>query len=67
MSNYSCLNYSKQPTKKVGAVIIGGDFQGLGIMQSLGQHGIPTYLLDKGLCISRFSKILQKVHEMPQR
>jgi predicted ATP-grasp superfamily ATP-dependent carboligase len=54
-----------QPTKKVGAVIIGGDFQGLGILQSLGQHGIPTCLLDKGLCIGRFSRYAKRFMKCP--
>lgn len=41
---------------QVGAVIIGGDFQGLGILRSLARQHIPTYLLDQGLCIGRFSR-----------
>jgi D-aspartate ligase len=30
----------------VGALVIGGDYQGLGIARSLGRHGIPVALLD---------------------
>lgn len=40
----------------VGAVIIGGDYQGLGIVRSLGKRGIPTCIIDDELSISRFSR-----------
>lgn len=42
--------------KPVGAVIIGGDFQGLGIVRSLGEHGIPTCIIDDETSIARFSR-----------
>jgi hypothetical protein len=29
------------PVKPIGAVVVGGDFQGLGIVRSLGRHGVP--------------------------
>jgi D-aspartate ligase len=46
-----------QPTgKRVGAVIVGGDFHGLGIIRSLGRHGIPLYVIDDEYSIGRFSK-----------
>ena len=41
---------------RVGAVVLGGDFQGLGVLRSLGRQGVPTYLLDSGPCIGRFSR-----------
>ncbi len=40
----------------VGAVVIGGDFQGLGIVRSLGHHQVPVGLIDDELSISRFSR-----------
>lgn len=40
----------------VGAVIIGGDFQGLGIARSLGKRGIPICIIDDETSISRFSR-----------
>ena len=40
----------------VGAVIIGGDFQGLGIVRSLGKRGVPTCIIDDETSISRFSR-----------
>jgi D-aspartate ligase len=39
----------------VGAVVLGGDFQGLGIVRSLGRHGIPVCVIDDEYSISRFS------------
>lgn len=39
-----------------GAVVIGGDYQGLGIVRSLGHHGVPVGLIDDEVSISRFSK-----------
>jgi len=44
------------PTDGVGGVVIGGDFQGLGIVRSLGHHGIPTCVIDDEFSISRFSR-----------
>ncbi len=40
----------------VGAVVVGGDYQGLGIVRSLGRHGVPVCVLDDEMSISRFSK-----------
>ena len=40
----------------VGAVIVGGDFQGLGIVRSLGKCGVPTCIIDDEISISRFSR-----------
>ena len=38
-----------------GAVVIGGDYQGLGIVRSLGRQGIPICILDDEHSISRYS------------
>lgn len=40
----------------VGAIVIGGDYQGLGIVRSLGRHGIPTVVIDDERSISRVSR-----------
>ncbi len=45
----------------VGAVVVGGDHPGLGIVRSLGRRGIPVYVLEDQLCISRFSKYNPRV------
>jgi D-aspartate ligase len=39
-----------------GAVVIGGDYQGLGIVRSLGERGIPVCVVDDEYSISRFSR-----------
>jgi D-aspartate ligase len=39
-----------------GAVVIGGDYQGLGIVRSLGKIGIPICVIDDEHSISRFSR-----------
>src|SRR5271169_1053561 len=43
-------------TDKVGAVVVGGDYQGLGIIRSLGRHGVPVCVVDDEHSISRFSR-----------
>lgn len=39
-----------------GAVVVGGDYQGLGILRSLGRRGVPVCVVDDEFSISRFSK-----------
>lgn len=41
---------------KIGAVVIGGDYQGLGIVRSLGRQGVPVCVIDDEYSISRFSR-----------
>jgi D-aspartate ligase len=53
------------PTKPVGAVIIGGDFQGLGIVRSLGRRGVPTCIIDDERSISRFSRYATHAVRVP--
>lgn len=36
--------------------MVGGDYQGLGIVRSLGQHGIPVCIVDDERSISRYSR-----------
>jgi predicted ATP-grasp superfamily ATP-dependent carboligase len=42
--------------KQVGAVVVGGDFVGLGIVRRLGRHGIPVCVIDDEHSISQFSR-----------
>ncbi len=44
------------PMTNVGAVVIGGDYQGLGIVRSLGRHQVPICVIDDEHSIARFSK-----------
>jgi D-aspartate ligase len=46
--------------RTVGAVVIGGDYQGLGIVRSLGRQGIPACVVDDELSIGRYSRYSTK-------
>jgi D-aspartate ligase len=39
-----------------GAIVIGGDYQGLGIVRSLARRGVPVCVLDDERSIARFSR-----------
>src|SRR5579862_1361858 len=54
MSNNS--NQSHNTSGRIGAVVVGGDFHGLGIIRSLGRRGIPLCVVDDEYSIGRFSK-----------
>jgi D-aspartate ligase len=41
--------------QRIGAVVVGGCFQGLGIVRSLGRHGVPVCVIDDEFSIARFS------------
>jgi D-aspartate ligase len=43
-------------TLQVGAMVVGGDFQALGIVRSLGRHGVPVCVIDDEISIARFSR-----------
>ncbi|HEY6748335.1 MAG TPA: ATP-grasp domain-containing protein [Mycobacteriales bacterium] len=48
-----------------GALVIGGDYQGLGIARSLGRHGIPVSVLDDERSIARGSRYVQHTVRVP--
>lgn len=48
------------PDRDVGAVVIGGDYQGLGIARSLGRHGVPVCVIDDETSISRASRFVRE-------
>jgi predicted ATP-grasp superfamily ATP-dependent carboligase len=50
---------------KIGAVITGGDFQGLGVLRTLAQKDIPIILLDSDHCISKYSRFKKKFIKSP--
>ena len=54
---------TKQST--TGAVVVGGDYQGLGIVRSLGRHGIPVCVVDDEHSISRFSRYCTQFVKLP--
>jgi len=41
---------------KIGAVVVGGDYQGLEIVRSLGRSGVPVCVVDNEYSIARFSR-----------
>ncbi|HXG39631.1 MAG TPA: hypothetical protein VNJ28_01700 [Candidatus Limnocylindrales bacterium] len=43
-----------------GALVIGGDHQGLGIVRSLGRRGIPVWVLDDEVSISAVSRYTRR-------
>jgi D-aspartate ligase len=55
-SDDSHLRYDAQAVNPPGAVVVGGDYQGLGILRSLGNRGVPVCVVDDELSISRYSK-----------
>jgi D-aspartate ligase len=40
----------------IGALVLGGDFQGLGVLESLASKGVPTHVADCEVGIARFSR-----------
>jgi D-aspartate ligase len=50
---------------KPGAIIIEGHVQGLSNTRSLGEMGIPVYVVDKNNCIARYSKYCKKFFQCP--
>jgi len=48
-----------------GAIIIEGHVQGLSLVRSLGELGIPVYVVDKTNCIARYSKYTSKFFYCP--
>lgn len=55
--------FSKNRT--TGAVVLGGDYQGLGIVRSLGRRGIPTCIVDDEHSIARFSRFAGRSVKFP--
>ncbi len=46
--------------KSAGAIVIGGHFQGLGVVRALARHGVKVVVVDHQHCISRFSRYIYK-------
>lgn len=53
------------PTSNVGALVIGGDYQGLGIVRSLGRHRVPVCIVDDEHSVSRYSRYTTKFVHAP--
>ena len=50
---------------QIGAIIVGGNFQGLGLLRSLARQNVPVYLLDAEMCIARFSRYVKRFSKCP--
>jgi len=50
---------------RVGALVLGGDYQGLGIARSLGRRGIPVVILDDERSIARHSRYTKRFVSVP--
>jgi D-aspartate ligase len=48
-----------------GAVVVGGDYQGLGIVRSLGRRGVPVCVVDDEHSISRYSRYSKRFVSVP--
>ncbi len=55
----------RNTTYNNGAVIIGGDFQGLGIVHNLAGLNVPIIMVDPNFCISKFSRYVQRYYKCP--
>lgn len=51
---------------QVGAVVVGGDYQGLGIVRSLGRHGIPVVVVDDEPSIAKYSRYTTRALRVSQ-
>lgn len=49
--------------ESIGAVVIGGDYQGLGIVRSLGRRNVPVCVIDDETSIARYSRYT--THSVP--
>ena len=49
-----------------GALVIGGDYQGLGIVRSLGRRGMDVVVIDDERSISRPSRFVARCFAMPR-
>jgi D-aspartate ligase len=56
---------SRRASQVPGAVVIGGDSQGLGIARSLGRQGIPVCVVDDETSIARVSRFVQHTMKVP--
>ena len=53
--------------ENVGALVIGGDYRGLGIVRSLGRHGIPVWVLADEHRIATVSRYAVRSLSWPER
>src|SRR3977135_346253 len=59
---------SAHTTNRAGAIVLGGNFVGLGLVRSLGEHGIPVWVLDtdRSRSIAQFSRYTKRFIVVPK-
>jgi D-aspartate ligase len=50
------VQFHEWSTDRIGAIVVGGDYQGLGITRSLGKRGVPICIIDDEVSIAGFSR-----------
>src|SRR5919108_6100304 len=59
------IRQDQNTNNRPGAVVIGGNFQGLGVLRSLGKQGTPTCIIDDEYSICRFSRYATHAVRVP--
>ena len=59
------LSAAGRSVAHAAAVVVGGDYQGLGIVRSLGRHGVQVCVVDDEYSISRFSRFCAHFVRVP--
>ena len=54
-----------RPPSRVGGVVMGGDYQGLGIARSLGRLGVPVIVIDDERSIAGASRYVRRTVRVP--
>ena len=52
--------------RDAGAIVIGGDYKSLGVVRSLGRHGIPVWVLRDDHTLATFSRYCRRTLPWPQ-
>ena len=55
------------PRNKPGAIVIGGDYRGLGVVRSLGRRGIPVWVLTDEHILAAQSRYCRRRFNWPRR
>ena len=58
-------NRRRADSLQFGAVVVGGDYQGLGIVRSLGRSGFPVCVVDDEPSIARYSRYATHAIRVP--
>ena len=53
-----------QIIRNPGAVIAGGSFHSLGAARNLAKNGVRVYVFDSGICVTKFSKYVDRFIKM---